>query len=462
MVVFSAITITMSKMLQEYSLNTAIEQQGQRLANISAAVIRYQASGGDPAATPPLLSPIKQFDQAGMPFENGAIHRGLDWLKPVSCGGTAPIELINCGANDKPFLGDDSIFKFTVSNDGTKVHTKIEIVQASDESVGMRIRGATDMIVAAKLSNKAESMTSFTSSGAANTYFTVLGDAIVTSDLGLDVTNSPYLMRNGEVTSTGTQRFENGAGIEGTTNVSSERFSGYDRATNTVSTTRYLDPLGQSILEDVEVQDFKADKATITNGITANDATINNILTTPQAVITQVDVEYINQTNPSVKNTISGELEVGTGANQTLLSQGDVYLSGVVADKNDPSKFLDLDGISSLEDVALSSLGGALLSDLNRYTLVGTVLVSQGQSIPKPNCGTSAQPRLVITPQRWTTHFLVSGQPKANNNVYYVYATSNATTWYPQFMTHNLAASGFPLMADTNGAGLAQIYCRFN
>lgn len=454
-IVFSYIVLTLSRMAIEAQLTDSIELQGQRLATISNAVIRYQSSAEDLGATPPILAPEDQFDQTGQPFFDGTVHTGLDWLKPASCGGEAPIELLNCNYPDLPILSDNGIYRFTIDNDGTRIYTTISIVQADDETQGMVIRGELDDGVAVGIAVQAESMTTFTSVGAANTFFTVEGNSIVTAQIGVDLTNNPYVRKSGDIV-TGDLDFKNGAAINSASNVTSSRFSGYDSTTDSSSTTRYVDPLGDSFLENLEAVNM-----TVTNTLDATTATIDS-LSAEQAETTSLETEYLRQTNPNVQSSFAGEVQVGAGTDRTIINNGDIYTSGVLANADDPSRFVDPSGVSVMNDIALGALGGALLSDLTRYPLVGSVMVSYGQSIPMPNCGSGAEPKLMLINQRRTTMFLDNGEPRANNNINYVYADISGNTWLPQFKTHDIRDPSFPLIDDVNGMALAQIYCRFN
>ncbi|ENI4488060.1 hypothetical protein ABXZ88_003944 [Vibrio fluvialis] len=454
-VVFSAMVTVLAQIAAQARLTDAIELQGQRLANIANAVLRYQSSAENPSATPPLLAPKDQFNVAGAAFQNGAVYTDLKWLKPATCGGSAPIDLLNCNYPEFPVLSDNGAYQFTVENDGTKVYTTIRIVQRNDITKGMIIRGELDDVVAREIALKAESLTSFTSVGAANTYFTVEGDGIITAKIGIDVTNNPYLRKDGD-TATGTIKMTNGAGIQGASNVSSGRFSGYDSTTDSVSTTRYIDPLGNSFLENLDVVGLK-----VTDTLDAKNGNIET-LTATKGTVTELETEYINQTNSAVQNRIAGELKIGKTGDETIISNGDIYTSGVMASRDNPNYFVKPDGVSVMDDITLLSRGGTKLSDLTRYVLIGTSVVSYGQTINKPSCG-SATPKILLTPRRWTTNFLKSnGQPAAKNNINYLYAEDNVTYWRPRWLTHDMDSSTFALMDDVNGMAMAQIYCRFN
>ncbi|MBY7854237.1 hypothetical protein KW429_11075 [Vibrio fluvialis] len=454
MVVFTTMVTVLAQIAAEARLSDAIDLQGQRLANIANAVLRYQSSAENPTATPPILAPKDQHNIAGAAFMDGAIYSDLKWLKPTSCGGSSPIELIGCTYPEFPVLSDDGIYHFTVENDGAHVYTTIRLVQKNDHSQGMVIRGQLDDVVAREIALKAESLISFTSAGAASTYFTVEAGGIIAAKIGIDVTNNPYLRKDGD-TATGTISMTNGAGIQGASNVSSLRFSGYDAATNTESTTRYLDPLGESFLENLDVVGLTSDTF---------DTKIANIdtLTAAKGTVRELDTEYINQTNSNVQNRIAGELKIGQGADDTVINNGDIYTSGVLASRDNPNYFVKPDSVSVMEDIALLSMGGAKLSDLTRYVLIGTAVVSHGQTIDKPSCGT-ATPKILLSPRRWTTNFLkTNGQPAAKNNINYLYAEDYATYWRPRWLTHDMDSSTFALMDDVNGMAMAQIYCRFN
>jgi Tfp pilus assembly protein PilV len=58
-VVFSAMVTVLAQIAAQARLTDAIELQGQRLANIANAVLRYQSSAENPRAPPPLLPPTQ-------------------------------------------------------------------------------------------------------------------------------------------------------------------------------------------------------------------------------------------------------------------------------------------------------------------------------------------------------------------------------------------------------------------
>ncbi|MEI8659190.1 pilus assembly FimT family protein, partial [Vibrio sp. Hal054] len=242
-----------------------VDIQSKQVAEIANALVRYQSSAGDAANG--LLSPAEQFDQNGKPFKDGAVHYNLDWLKSSDCAngvGTAPSGTVYlaCEYEDFILIGDNTTYKFTVNNDGTVVTTTMQLLSADDESKGIVIDGQVDTVKSALLASATESKITFSSSGAVNTFVNADPDSgIITIEVGLDIANSPYQRRDGINSITGTEHFANNAGIvfdtpadiEGVQVSSAERFASYDRATNTVSDTRYMNPAGQSIFEDIEV-----------------------------------------------------------------------------------------------------------------------------------------------------------------------------------------------------------------
>ncbi len=443
------------------SQREAINLQGQRLATVTNAVVRYQSSAGNP---PLLLSPLDQWNTAGAPFEDGAVHTGLDWLKDTSCSAaaSAPSHYIQCNTLDKPNMGEDTVYRFEISNDGSTISTNVKIVQRTDPNVGILSKGTVDVILAAAIATKAEPRVMFTSMGATSTLFQVdKTNAVISANVGLVVANSPYLRRDGKVTSTGTQEFEEGAGVEGAEFVSAEVFTDYDRATGARSTTRFIDMDGNSVLENLETVTFTTPDATIDNlTSTFIDATGLEVDT---AQISDLTVGFFSQTDPSVQNQIAGELAVGSAGNQTILSRGNVGVDGVIYDNADTSYFIDLGngGTSRLDDIVLTSLGNRSISEvMPKMSLRGTRVVQTGDLLPMPSCGTSGTPRLLIDAIRFTSMLLdTQGRANLDNNINYVDADIVGTNWRPIFRTHSQEDGS--LVEDPNGLGLAQIYCYY-
>lgn len=446
-------------LVADYYQNQLISVQAKKVADLANAVTRYQASAGDPSI--PLLSPHEQWDVSGAVFEDGAIYVGVDWLKDSSCatGTGAPFPLIDCNFSDVAPLGDASTYVFTVSNDGVNIITTLQLVDANDNSSGILVQGKQDEIISAMVANEAESKISFDANGSSTSFVEVVTNGIVEIRVGLDIANTPYLRRDGAVTATGTQVFENGAGIKGAQNVSSERFSAYDTATGVESTTYYVEPDGQSNLEDLTADEIEARNIDVSNELTterliANEAVIED------ADIGTLDVESFRQTDSTLSNNIAGELTVGVN-DEIILSNGEVRLSGQVVDTDDVTYFLKPSDISRLEDISIGSRGNQLLSNLlPNYVLKGVQQVQANDDVALPDCQeTSSSPRILIIPKTWTTHFLDNGQAYINYNINYFYAELTATTWTIRMKTHRVKDQ--ELIDDTNGAALAQIYCYY-
>lgn len=441
----------------------AIDIQGQRLANVVNAVVRYQSSGGNP---PALLSPLAQWNIAGQPFADGSVHTGLDWLKSTAqCGGatTAPSDFIQCNVIDTPNLGENTMYRFVVTNDGAAINTQVQIVQAADVTRGILRNGNMDLILAAAIANNAEPRVMFTAQGATNTMFQVeRASAIISANVGLNVANTPYLRADGLTPSHGTQRFLEGADIEGVETLSAERLADYDRATDTVSTTHFIDMDGNSFLEDLEVVNFESQDATV-NGTLTTTFIDSDGIEVDVATVQDLSVSYINQTDATVQNQIAGELKVGTTGAEVEIGNGNVGLDGVVYNRNDSSYFVDLTagGTSRLDDIVLTSLGNRRISELMpKMSLRGTKLVAHNDLLPMPNCASSGTPRLLIEPIRWSTLLLGSnGIVNLDRNINYIGAVINGANWQVSFTTHSQNNAG--ITPDYNALGLAKVYCYY-
>lgn len=435
------------------------DTEAKRYAEITQAVIRYQSSGGDPATG--LLSPIQQAAVAGQPFFNGRTHVGLNWLKSTGCPsglGTAPFDVLPCDYDDLPLVGDISHYRFTITNDGTDISTNLSIRNTNNPAQGIVINNNLDEQVAALISAKAEPMVTFSMLGGVNTLFDVDRPiAMPFVNIAMNVANLPYLTRTGDVTVTGDLHWENNASIifdtagdiVGAENISAERFAAYDRGTNTVSTNRYLEPDGTSIIENIELQ--RADAARVdTTELTATRSQIDNL-----------EVEYIQQIDASLQNRFAGEVRIGDNTNNTTIGQGHILTTGNIYDANDPNFLIDLNGTSRMQDIAVGNLNDALLSDrLANFVLKGVVAVRANDLVPQPPCGTVGSARLILTPQTWTTYFLENGSIYINNNVSYLSASvSGSSNWRVNFKTHRV--SDQQVIDDPNGRALAQVYCYY-
>ncbi|HFQ4887145.1 TPA: hypothetical protein ACGUU0_003189 [Vibrio vulnificus] len=427
--------------------------EAKRFAEIAHAVIRYQASGGNVATG--LLSPAKQFNVAGQPFYNGTVHVGLNWLKETSCDGptTAPFELLPCEYSSIPLVGDLSQYRFTISNNGTDIVTTITINDANNPSQGIVIRGVLEPSVAASISAKAEPLVTYTSLGSVNTLFKPLPNAIPSVRIGSDISNMPWLVRTGEVTVTGDLHFENNAGIVFDTPADISGVDTIFARKLEASATKYLEPEGESKLHKLS-----ADEATVTDlsstTHTSTDMTATNLKAS------NAQVQYLEQTDSTLQNRFAGELRIGDNSNNTTIGQGHIFTSGNIYDANNSNFLLDISGTSRIWDVAIGNKNDALLSDrMPNFVLVGVRAVRGGESLPRPSCGASGSPRLILTPQRWSTLFLDDGNIRINNNVNYLSADLNGTNWVIRFLTHRV--SDQELITDPNGVALAQIFCYY-
>ncbi|ELP5729336.1 prepilin-type N-terminal cleavage/methylation domain-containing protein [Vibrio vulnificus] len=457
-IIFSIIALGFAQIMANINQTKLIDIAGARLGNVANALVKYQAYGGDPAATPPILAPADQWNQSGQPFEHGAVHVGLDWLKPTICGGSAPIELLPCETREQPAIGDLSVYRVVIENDGVNINAILTIVDQNDATRGVVIQGQTDDNIASQVATVAEGVVKFTAQGATNSTFTVTGDAIVTANIGLNIANSPYLRRDGRVSATGTQKYENGAGIEGASIVSSNRFAAHDTASNTPSTSRYLAPAGQSFLEDVDLQNLSALKGEIDElsviNMQVDGAVIEN------AAISNVSVGYLQQTDPNVRNSIAGELAIGSGGNYVAMQNGHIEMTGILVSANNTDYFVNPAGISLMDDIAIGSRGNLLLSDLlPNYVERGVQLVTPNSIIPKPACGANGAARIKLLPQTWSSLFLDNGQIRINENLNLLYADDNGANWTVHHKTYRVSDQA--LIDDPNGTALAEISCYY-
>ncbi|WP_281188480.1 hypothetical protein [Vibrio harveyi] len=427
--------------------------EAKRYAEIVQAIIRYQSSGGDVAAGVP--SPTQQFNMAGQPFRNGTTHIGLNWLKHTSCTGatTAPFELLPCDYATTPLVGDISQYRFIISNDGKNIVTTASIRNANNSSQGIVINGVLEAPVAANIAAKAEPLVTFTSAGTVNTLFKVEANAIPSVRIAIDVSNMPWLARNGDVTVTGDLHFENNAGIvfdtpadiEGVDTIKAKRLES--------SSSRYLEPGGNSRLEQVTMTSATA---TTLNSTTHNSRDVS--ATNMKA--SNAQVQYLEQTDSNLQNRFAGEVRIGNNSSNTTIGQGHIFTSGNIYDSNNSNFLLDMSGTSRVWDVAIGNKNDALLSDrLPNFVLVGVRAVKGGDTLPRPSCGRSGSPRLILVPQRWSTYFLDKGNIHINNNVNYLSASLSGSNWLIRFLTHRVVDQS--LITDPNGVALAQIYCYY-
>ncbi len=447
--------------LAEAARKEAIELQAQRLASVANGVIRYQSSGANP---PTSSAPLDQWNVAGAPFQNGAIHTGLDWLKETSCSATstAPSNYLPCDAIDTPNLGGDTVYRFVISNDGSTVNTSVQVVQRDDPTIGIMDKGVVDIFLASAIATKAESRVMFTAMGATNTLFKVdRTTGVLSADVGLVVADSPYIRKDGKVPFTHTQPFLEGAGIKGAEFVATERLADYDRATDSVSTTRYIDMDGDSALENLATQKLTSPEGSI-DDLTSTfvDAVGGEF---DSASISDLTLDYFNQTNPFVQNQIAGELAVGSAGDRVVVGGGNIGMDGVIYNNDDNSYFIDLKegGIARLDDIVLTSLGNRSISEvMPKMSLKGTSMVAHGSLLPLPYCGTSGSPRLLIDKIRESTMLLDSnGIGNLPHNIEYSDADIVGSNWVVAFTTHSQEDGS--IIEDPNGLGIAQVYCYY-
>ncbi|MGD8116837.1 type II secretion system protein [Vibrio sp. TRT 29B02] len=432
--------------------NTAYETQAKRLGEIANAVVRYISSAGDPATG--LLAPHEQFSTAGQPFNNGAVHVGLSWLKQTTCsGGLAPSNYLPCDYVERPIVGDDQVYRFTVNNDGTNLVVSFQYLDRSNTARGVVIRGNVEPLVAATLSTKAEGAVSFSSAGATNTFFRVDPvSAIISMEIGLNIANTPYQRTDGRSPITGDEHLTNGASIifdsagdvRGANIVSAERFSAYDRASNTVSTTRFLEPDGTS-----EIESLNAAEEITTKSLRSDNSYLESIQT-----------DYFEQLDANIQNIIAGELRVGNATNHTTLSEGHIFTTGNIYDANDPNYLIDIDGTSRFQDIALGALNEARLSErLPNFVQKGAVVTTANTSVPMPTCGATGAARMILIPIKWTTYFLDEGNITINNNINEFYADESGSNWITRMKTYSAQTRAY--IDDVNAVGLANIYCYY-
>ncbi|CCO46820.1 conserved exported hypothetical protein [Vibrio nigripulchritudo SOn1] len=450
---FSFIALSWQSQRYEDIKNTSYDMQAKRLGEIANAVVRYISSAGNPATG--LLAPHEQFNTAGQPFNNGTVHLGLGWLKAASCagGGAAPSTFLPCDYVERPIVGDDQVYRFSISNDGTDLVVNFEYLDRANPARGVIVQGVVEPIIAAELSTRAEGIVSFSSIGATNTFFNVdPNSAIISIQVGLNVANTPYQRTDGRSPITGDEHFANGAGIifdtagdiEGVNIVSAERFASYDRATNSVSSTRFLEPDGVSRIESLNA---------------AGEITTPTVRST-NAYLERIRTDYFEQLDSNIQNIIRGELRVGTASSHTTLSDGHIFTTGNIYDANDPNYLVDLDGTSRFEDIALGKLNEALLSErLPNFVQKGVLVATRNTTIPQPTCGSTGSARMILVPIKWTTYFLDQGNITINNNINEFYADESGSNWIARMKTYSPSTRGY--IDDVNAIGLANIFCYY-
>ncbi|USD99005.1 hypothetical protein CTT30_23315 (plasmid) [Vibrio coralliilyticus] len=451
-VLISIAAVAWQERILENQKIQSYETQAKRLGEIANSVVRYISSAGDPASG--LLAPHEQSNVAGQPFNNGTVHVGLNWLKANSCtGGSAPSEYLPCEYSERPIVGDNQQYRFTVSNDGTNLSVNFQYVDSNDVTRGVVVLGQTSTETAVAISTRAEGQVTFSSAGATNSFFNVdRNSAIISIQIGLNIANTPYQRTDGRTPITGTEHFANNAGIifdtpgdiEGAQTISAERFSAYDRASTTVSTTRYIEPSGTS-----EIESLNAANTVSTQALIAQDAYLDRIQTS-----------YIEQLDPTIQSLISGELKIGDNTNHTTIGGGNIATTGNIYDANDPNFLIDLDGTSRFQDIAIGALNEALLSErLPNFVQKGAVVIVANDSVPKPECGANGDGRMIMVPLKWTTYFLDSGNITINNNLNEFYADDAGITWTARMKTYRPSDRAY--IDDPNASALANIYCYF-
>lgn len=448
-----ALSIIMSVFLriQSESLNMQRDNlQGQRISTFIHAIKNATTQAGS----------LAQWNVAGQPFEDGAVHIGTLWLKDVPCGGPQPDEFMFCDFENAPMIGDDMQYRSEISNDGTTLNIAVE-VSDSTRSRGFDFNGENGVtrscgiatVAGGGLSNTAfdgslANVDCDTDTGVIT--FDIAWNSATSDDLSIRGLNSPLT-----AIPWGGQNLDDMDQLEVSTIVDRD---------DPVFT---LDLDGTSELNVVNANEVNATDGTI-DTFTSTDATITTLdgtdLNYTNVIAGTANITTaINQFDAAQFNNFAGGLAVGTGANISTIENGSIYVPGSIVDANDSSMFLDPGGVSRVLDMRLTARGGVSLSNLTpNYVHKGSTTIYGQGVLNKVDCGDGAGTtanRLVVNWEDDKTSIADAGSIVSNYAYNRVRVQTNATSYLVQLLTYDFTSRDWSVMAENRA--LLTIYCYY-
>jgi len=424
--------------------------QGQRISTFVHAVKNASTQAGS----------LAQWNVAGQPFADGAVHIGSLWLKDAACGGPQPDEYIFCDFENQPRLGDNMQYRSEISNNGTTLNIRVEISNAA-RTRGFDFNGengVTRSCTIARVAGGGLSNTAF-DGALANVdcdddtgviIFNVVWNSTTSDDLSIRGLNSPLtaIPWNG-------QNIDNMNQLEVSTIVDRE------------------DPVFTLDLDGTsEVNILNA------NELTATDGTIDNFNST-DATITTLDgtnLDYtnitadnarintsINQFDATQFNNFAGGVAVGTGANIVTMENGSIFVPGSMVDATDSSMFVAPAEVSRVKDIRLTARGGIALSNLTaNYIHKGATTIFGQGVLNKVECGDGAGTdanRLVVNWQDDKTSIADAGSLVSNYSYKRVRVQTNATAYLVQLLTYDFTSRDWAVLPESRA--LLTLYCYY-
>ncbi|KAB0482467.1 hypothetical protein F7Q91_03395 [Vibrio chagasii] len=433
-------------------------QQGQSLSTLIHAV---------KIATTQTTA-LDQWNVAGAPFENGAVHIGSTWLKQPVCGGPQPDEYLFCDFQNEPQIGDDMQYRSEVSNDGIQLNVQVTVSNTAgtrgfdfNGTNGIRRSCAIARVAAGGLSNVGFSGAMSNVGCDQDTgviTFNVAWNSTTSEDLSIRGLNSPLV-----AIPWGGQNLNDMNQLEVSTIVDRE------------APVFNLDLDGTSTLNTLTADTLNATTGNIDN-LTSNTGAIDTLtgtdLTYDNLNGTALDVDTgtigtatintaINQLDSNEINNFAGGVAVGTGPNISTIENGSIYLPGAIVAQGDNSMFFDPAGVSRTQDIRLTSRGGVSLSNLTpNYVHKGSVTIYGQGPIDRVNCGDGAgiaANRLVVNWEDQRTSIAASGKLASNYAYNRVRVQSNSSKYFVQLLSYNYQAKAWQV--TNNNRALLTLYC---
>ncbi|WP_318515608.1 hypothetical protein [Photobacterium leiognathi] len=486
--VSSGIMLSMKKKIDEERVRNAVGVQAHRLISISTAIERF-INDGDLTGTD---NPLNQHNVAGEPFENGAEHIGIDWLRENCVSGTGK-DYIDCKEYDIPTISHGLQYRSVIENDGDDIKVTLYVEDATDPKIGVTTDGVPDKLLALQVIDSAEAKSNITNNSSTIEYFDVpdtrgmavtdpnYRDAVIVVTISYESDSTPFIRQDGRKTWKGDQVVETGRDVD-LKNLTDLELTGEVIDMNSVGIQDYkIDLDGFSKVNDLLIDNTLdvANDATLNSNLFVGGSAIiaGDIVDPNSAGAANYKIEWDNESKLKrlkVAETLTtdnfiatndsffgGNVNIDATKSLELTSMnllGNAFIHGVLADPS-LDYFFDMDGISRFEDISIGAAGDGLLSErLSPYSMIGAIIVKDGDLIPKPVC-TNGEPKIILN-SRTETHSFGDGLLlNYNQNFYFKYVESAGLNWRVKLQTVNMATG--VLESDVNGEVVASIYCYY-
>ena len=429
--------LAISAFLLVVTVQQLILRNDRQIAN---GLVAMQIAGFSNAVRQRLSYPdaLSQFNQPKQ------TQVGILWLQNAACGGTASVQFLPCNFDPDIAQAGHLIYTTQIKNNAGRLSANITLADVNGKGYQAHGRLRSDLAGAAAIGAAGYRVSSVTPVGLV-TFAKFQSDpisAIITVEIDTNSSTEPWLRTDGSNKMNSDLAFS-GAGHDLLNAQDIEASSITDKDDNNY----WLDPSATSQVSSLTANRVNADRVRA-DGLVANNAAFG------AARISQ--------------------LETATLDSQSIVA--DTAAANVFVDRENENFYVDPNGTSLVQDIALASRGNIRLSELLPHmVLMRSEWVMNNDIVAKPICGGSGasagNPKIILVAavtqsflrepgiDSGRSHTKIAAQTSVS--AYKAIDNANDNNWTVNLLSWDYTAADYVQSANNLSRALAQIYCQY-